>query len=207
MEISDKFALFCESLWREWLDGTLDTPEFVRTTFNLDAAPEPYISFDAGEEPLVALTTNPGATMPHQRRDAVQAGHGPLSTTIDYATAAKALRDFYKRNLAGTAQNRITALQLLSTLVARDGVLQVEACPFRSRYLPKKDALLQALDTGGLLARYVKHVEGFLRRRPVVIVTAVSSRASLEQECALSPWAKWMAITAGLSLERADFIP
>lgn len=61
-----------EALWSDWLAGTLDVPPFVRVAFDLDAAPEPYLSLGVGAEPLVALTTNPGEVMPHQRRGACE---------------------------------------------------------------------------------------------------------------------------------------
>lgn len=141
--MAEAFVPFCEMLWRGWLQGTLDLPSFVRSTFDLEAAPEPYLAFGAGAEPLLALTTNPGATMDHQRRAAVQAGESPLNATGDYASAACALGAFYESNLTGAARRRIGALRTLSSRVGLQGVLQVEVCPFHSSALAHKDVLMQ----------------------------------------------------------------
>src|SRR5678816_3859359 len=95
----DSYLSFCETLWRSWLDGTLRRSSFLERTFDLDAAPEPYLAFDAGTRPLVALTTNPGATMDFQRRRTVQKGVGPVSSSMDYATASRAFAHHYERVL------------------------------------------------------------------------------------------------------------
>lgn len=205
--MAEAFIPFCEDLWSSWLAGRLDLPPFAHTAFDLDAAPEPYISFRAGAESLVALTTNPGATMPHQRRAEVQAGGGPLNPTLDYATAARALGAFYEVQLTSAARRRVAGLRALASLAGFDGVLQVEACPFHSPSLGRKPALLQTIREGGLLGRYAEHVRAFLRRRPVVIVSAVSTQDSLGPGIRLSPWLAWKAALAGLVPERAEFVP
>ena len=205
--MSEDFIGFCESVWRDWLADALDYSSFVRARFDINAAPEPYISFGAGRRPLLALTTNPGATMWHQRRAAVQLGTGPLSASADYATAARALGTFYEHRLTGPAGRRIAALRMLSDILGTDGVLQVEACPFHSPALPGKVALLGAIGEGGLLGQYVEHVRAFVRRRPVVVVSAAASRVSLQQDMHLSPWLRWQAETAGLNLDDAAFVP
>jgi hypothetical protein len=79
---------FSEVLWRDWLEHRLSASPFIPQTFDLDAAPEPYIRFGAGNRPLVVLTTNPGYTMPHQRWEYVQRAHGPLRPSMDYASAS-----------------------------------------------------------------------------------------------------------------------
>ena len=205
--MAEAFIPFCETLWRDWLGGTLDVPPLVRTAFDLDAAPEPYIPFCAGAGPLVVLTTNPGATMDRQRRAAVQAGDGPLNATMDYATAARELGRFYEADLTGPARRRIAGLTELSSWVGYEGVLQVEACPFHSPFLRRKGALLQTIGEDGLLGRYTKHVRAFLQRRPVVALSAVSPRVSLRPETKLSPWPARLARIAGLVPERAEFVP
>jgi hypothetical protein len=206
-ESSVGFISFCESLWRAWLNATLDLPGLPGTLFDLDAAPEPYLSFGSGRKPLIALTTNPGATMAHQRLEAVRAGSGPLGAAMDYATAARALAAYYERELGGAARNRIAAMRRLASLLDADGVLQVEVSPFHSRSLPKKSALLKTIVGGGWLADYAEHLRTFLRPRPVLLLSAVSTNVLLQPSLTLSPWLQWKASIAGLRLERADFVP
>jgi hypothetical protein len=208
----EAFISFSESLWRGWLSGTLDVPQlpqFVKDTFRLDAAPEPYICFDAGPRPLVALLTNPGYVMDHQHRANVQPGGYPLSTTLDYSSAARALGSYYKERLKGAAGRRIDALLELSRLVDLQGVLQVEVCPFHSRSLSrtKKDALLRTIDEGGLLGCYTEHLTAFLQPRPVVILSAVSTSTPVGMESVTrSSWLTRVAKIAGLVLEDAKLV-
>src|SRR5690349_3636766 len=82
------YLSFCESLWRDWLKGTPEVSPFVRSRFDLDAAPEPYLQFQSQESPLVALTTNPGATMPHQMRKNIQKARGVIRCTMSYKQVA-----------------------------------------------------------------------------------------------------------------------
>jgi hypothetical protein len=102
------YIAFCEAeLWVPWRAGTLTVPP----PFDPNIVPEPYISFSAKARPLVALLTNPGPTMCHQTRAAVEAGDGPLSKKDEYAEAARKLSWFYERELAGRlAGRRISGL-------------------------------------------------------------------------------------------------
>lgn len=208
-QMPDTFIPYCESLWQAWLQGQIAVSPLSASAFDLDAAPEPYMSFRAGASPLIALTTNPGTTMDHQRRASVQIGAGPINATMSYAAAASALGAFYedKNNLKGPANRRIAALQSLAGLLGRDGVLQVETCPFHSKAFPGKAAFLTSLESDRMLAEYVDRVRSFLRDRPVVIVAAVSIQASLGPSIQLSGWLSWQAELAGLGRASARFAP
>lgn len=198
--ITEAYFAFCESeLWRPWIAQRLIVP----LSFDADAAPEPYVSFSSGTTPLVALTTNPGATMPHQTRAAVQIGDGPLSEADEFVEAARKLGRFYEQELAGRpAGRRISGLRNLSCLLGNDGVLQVEACPFHSASLPGKNAFLREAEENELLTRYHEFLARFLRNSPVVII-----QASAKPECPTSPWLKWITKLGGLDLNAAEFVP
>ena len=206
--LQETFPEFCDALWQAWLNETIDASPFVRDHFDLDAAPEPFLLFGTGAAPLVALTTNPGeATMREQHRKAVRAGASPLRPTLDYTEAARALGDFYAEQLTGPARRRIDNLRCLAQWAGYDGVLQVEACPFHSRSLPKTAALRREIEADSLLGRYAEHVRAFLRPRPVVIVAAVSSRQPLRAGMELPWWAAFQANLAGMAPARARFWP
>ena len=66
--MGDDLIELCEALWREWLARSLEVSPLVTSTFDMNATPEPYLSFNVGQQPLIALTTNPGATMAIQAR-------------------------------------------------------------------------------------------------------------------------------------------
>ncbi len=200
------FLTFCESLWADWLGGRLETSAFIRDRFDVNAAPEPYLSFNAGKRPLIALLTNPGNTMAHQKRFAVRRGNGPLSTSMRYADAAVSLGRFYQAELKRAARERIDALVHLSQLAGFDGVLCVESCPFHSKSLPGKKLLLQAYRDDPFLAEYSRLLRALLKDRPVVIVSATSTRQTQSARTKLSQWLTWQADLAGLRIDRAEFV-
>ena len=199
---------FCEELWRDWLADRLELPAFIRAEFDTGSAPEPWLPFGAGHSPLVALTTNPGASMPHQLRATILAGRSVVRPEMRYAEAAAALATFYEAELTGPARRRIAALEHLAMRAGYDGVVQVECCPFHSGRLPKKEALVRLIEAGGLLGTYVAQLRDFIATRPVIVVSAVSSRAPLSPESLrLSPWLAWQVYLMGLDLSRAELVP
>jgi len=213
--MADEFIPFCEELWRNWLSNKLDLEAIGNLPFDLNAAPEPYILFpasnDSGGNPLVALTTNPGDSIPQQHRDSVRSANGPLNESYTYALAAEKLGAFYageKAPISPTARQRIRALKALASNVRLNGVLQVEACPFHSPTLSmgRKRAILKLIAKGGFLSQYTERLQAFLQGRTVVIVSAVSSRESLKKSTSLSDWVLWKASLAGLDLNRAEFL-
>jgi hypothetical protein len=209
--MTEEFIPLCETLWQDWLADSLSVSPFVHATFDMNAAPEPYISFDAGRRPLIALTTNPGQTMPHQLRSHVQQGNDLLNPRMAYAEAARELGSFYQQELpsGSPAQSRITKLLQLSTLLGTDGVLQIEICPFHSPLLniSKKLALQREASQDGLLARYVDAVQRYIASQSVVIVSAVGTRESLASGMTVSPWLTWLSEIAELDLKHASFVP
>ena len=106
----DDYIAFCEEkLWCAWKQDTLSMP----LRFDRDAAPEPYLYFGTSSNKLVALTTNPGATMRHQRHAAVRAGTGPLREEDRYAEAALKLLLRKNPRWSGWPANRQDAKTLL----------------------------------------------------------------------------------------------
>jgi hypothetical protein len=200
--MAEEYIAFCEKLWRDWLEHKLFASSFVRKVFDVDAAQEPYLLFETGKNPLVALTTNPGATMWHQCRAAVKARTGPLREEDTYAEAARKLGDFCKTHLTGQARQRIDKLEKLSESLGYEGVMQVEAIPFHSPDLPQKNALLEPIKKAELLGSYAGQLESFLRDKPVVI-----PQTSNRPEKRSSRWLTWITTVAGLNLSRAEFVP
>ncbi len=203
--MADDYIAFCERcLWKPWkAQGHLEAPR----PFNRYAMPEPYLYFHAGKKPLVAFTTNPGATMCHQRRAAVKAGNGPVREADRYDDAAWKLGCFYWRKLAGRAAGRrIDSLLKLSYRLHCDGVLQVELFPFHSQSLPKKtkNVLLHEIrtDREGLLGRYVEHLRKFLQGRPVIVLQASNGPETAKSD----PWLTWIAELAGLDLDATKLV-
>ena len=62
------YLALCERLWNDWMHGRVQLERDLQDLFDLEHAPEPYIVFGEGSDPLYALLTNPGQPMPHQHR-------------------------------------------------------------------------------------------------------------------------------------------
>jgi hypothetical protein len=208
---TEDYLTFCnESLWQPWRAGE-ELP--VPPPFDRDAMPEPYILFKDGDKPLnnplVVLTTNPGATMCHQRRAAVKFGYGPLSKCDEYNDeGARKLGDFYKECLKGKARERIDKIQTLRRELRCDGVMQVEACPFHSPSWPKNQKIAFTQEIGRnplpvsyrVLASYVRLLRTYLKDRRVVVLQA-SNKPAERPSCR---WLKWVAETAGFDGDHAE---
>lgn len=202
------FLEYAEDLWARWLDGPMEVSPKLAGLFELDACPEPYLDFDAGDHPLVIVTTNPGAPMTHQMRAAILDGRSPVDPAMSYDQVARALADFYRANLRGAAGRRISAQLEVARAAGFDGVLQVECCPWHSADLPRKSRFLELLPSDPELVMYESKLRDFLAARPALAVSAVSSRATLHPDALeLSPWLAWQAEILGLIPERSTFVP
>lgn len=200
MSLSDEW-------WRAWLSGERWGSPEVQRRFDLEAAPEPYLSFAAGDGPLVVLTTNPGATMPHQRWTSIASGASAASSEMPYATVAEVLADYYCTHLDGPAARRITGQLQLAQAAGFEGVLQVECCPWHSPRLPDKSRFLQLIAADEYLARYTETLKQDLAQRAVLAISAVSSKDHLNpSEIQLSPWLSWQCELMSLDHEGAEFI-
>jgi hypothetical protein len=195
----------CEQMWQQWLAGEPTATEAVRRSFDLDAAPEPYLPFQPGDIPLVVLTTNPGATMPHQRREQIMENRSVLTPQMPYAEAAEVLSRFYCDHLSGQAARRIAAQRELARKSGYSGVLQVECCPWHSAALSGKTAFMKVLAGDDALMEYVSALRTFLEPQPVLVISAVSSRDSLDAaRLSLSPWLDWQLRLIALQQAKAE---
>lgn len=161
-----------------------------------------------GRRPLVTLTTNPGATLPIQRRSEIDAGRSVVDAKDSYAAAAGAFAAYYARELKGPARRRIEALRRLALLAGYEGVLQVECIPFHSPKLAGKHSLLQRIGDDPLLACYFEALRSYLPHHAVVAVSAVSTRESLGPNILKrSKWLGWQADLLGIDAADMEFLP
>jgi len=209
------YGSFCDELWRDWLADRLSPSAFVGGEFDEQSAPEPWLEFRDGPYPLVAVTTNPGGSLEHQRRDRIVNGVGPIKPTQSYQEATDGLGLYYETNLTkrSAARQRINAFVRLAGSAGYEGLVQVEACPFHSADLPDKPALVRAVEhnTNNLLRQYAAHLQGFLHSHDVVGLSAVSPRISLSvsgvfQAFSESIWLPWFAHLIGLDPGRAEHV-
>jgi hypothetical protein len=194
------YVEFCEnSLWVPWKEERLSVPE----PFDRDAIPEPYVYFRPdNNDPLIVLTTNPGATMCHQCRLAVKHGSGPVRETQTYDAAARELGQFYEKELGRRpAGVRIRKMLCLSEMMQLNGVLQVEAVPFHSPSFPQKRTFLRGCAGTEPFFSYAEALTALLHDCRVVAIQASNKP---ERNPSESDWLSWIARTAGLDTTSAQ---
>lgn len=206
------FLSYCDQLWKNWLRGEQVASSFLMSKFDLNAAPEPYISFDCGANPLIVLTTNPGTTLPFQLRDAVLSGSGPINQDMEYSEASRALGRHYRVILKDLrigldAARRIDSFLMLSKWLGTDGVLQIETCPFHSARFPGKSAALRSFRRESVMTEYLDHLREYLRDRCVLILSAGPTQGSLSSETQLNDWLTAQVQLSNLQWDRVSFTP
>jgi hypothetical protein len=205
--MNKEFENYCEELWKQWRDESIELPSYIKAEFQTDYLPEPYLSFKPGKNPLYILTTNPGQGMPEQHRDNINSRSSIVSPTMSYKEIASTMGDFYLTNLKGAAKTRIDSIIALSQKAGFDGVVQIEACPFHSGYLPKKNALLKQYSIEPLLSKYGNLVKSVLSERSVIAVSAVGTTKPITITSISSrAWLKWQADLIGFNIDKANII-
>lgn len=199
---------FCEELWGRWLADSLVYSDFVKAEFQLDYLPEPYLQFGDCKNPLYVFTTNPGAGLPVQSRASVMAGNECLRSTYSYQEISRVLGDYYSKNLKGTPKTRILGMMDFAKRAGFDGVFQVEACPFHSAQLPKKDALLDNYQVDPFLSKYAESLQVFLRNKPVLIISAVGTKGVINTHSVSNRrWLNWQSNVINLNIDECDILP
>lgn len=203
------YYAYVEQLWCEWLDGRLADCDELRDRFQLDYAPEPYINFDTGNEPLNVLLTNPGKGLAIQHRNRIRAGRSPIPADGSYASIAGELGNVYRRLLKRKAAGRrISAMLNVARRAGKDGVKQFESIPFHSAKLPGKRKLPELIRGTCALNEYVQHLKVLLENCSVIALSAVSSKVLLTPNVVLShPWLRWQAGNMGLDGARLELEP
>ena len=197
----EEYVQHCEGLYRRAIKGGIELEPRLRRLFQLDHISEPFVFFDDQESPLVFLTTNPGAGMEHQEIARLQSGESPVSGAKSYRELAGKMSKFYEERLTGAAARRVHGVRRLARAAGYSGVFQIESVPFHSRVLPGKARLPAAFGSDRLLCRYMESVSRALIGKPVLILSAASSRKSLSpQTLQESPWLLWQAAMAGMNV-------
>lgn len=210
-----EYGSFCDQMWGDWLAGRIPASVFSEGRFNLESAPEPWLEFKSGKEPLVAVTTNPGCSMEFQSRNAITSGLSPIRPIPLYRDATEGLGKYYEAIISRghAAHRRIKSLLKLAENADYDGLLQVEAFPFHSPSLPDKNKLLHALESrsNDYLFNYTEHLRAFLKTQHVVGISAVASAVSLTAIGAQgainrSIWLQWFSGLLGINPGNASHV-
>lgn len=241
--MGDDFFSFCEELWTKWASGNLSPPisspngnRRNNGRFDIDSLPEPYFWLSHGKEPLVALLTNPGRSMPHQARASVCADHEAVPKR--YESFAIALGHVYtdEEEDADVARSRLIEfadkpLDVKNAFrILYSGYTKLRGAA-RSRNNKMKELARRAgfdgvlvveccpfhsktfnkrsaikLNADDFLKEYRRHLATFLKPYPVAAVAAAPSEDSLDKEAAFKH--EWLSWLADLiGIERdASFL-
>lgn len=201
------YAELCERMWQRWLAGEIEPSTEVQRHFDVDAVPEPYLIFGDTSDPLVVVTTNPGATMEHQRRDTILHGDSPVTPRMRYSDVAREMARWYQDHLSGAAATRIRAQIDLATACGFTGVVQVECLPWHSDRLPKPRAL-QVMHSDEESSAYVRALEAQIEGAPTIALSAVHSGTDfLAPSLHLSDWLSWQMSYLNIDVDEAVRIP
>ncbi len=201
--IDQAYFHYCEEMWSNWIQSKIDYPPSLRTQFQLEYCPEPYLEFFNNSSPrLHFLTTNPGAGMPHQNLRCILEGRSKVEQKDSYSHNAKRLADFYDTTLKGNAGVRVQAMKRLS---GSQGFTQLECIPFHSKNLRNKPAVLRLCTENEALRGYIAHLTDYLADKDVMAVSAVSTRKEIAcEEGYFSDWLLWQARIMGFSFAQAE---
>ncbi len=193
--IAQAYIDFCEGLWSDWLAGRSRLPRDASNRFQLDYSPEPYLRFSDGTKPFCVLLTNPGAGMPHQHRDTIQAGNSCIGLQMSYQQVSLALGRYYREQLpAGHARRNIQAMHNIKELLHADCIVQLESLPFHSGSLPRKAEIPAVVERTSVLSQYASALKDAMKSVSVVALSAVaSSRPISSSSIADDVWLRWQA--------------
>lgn len=158
---------FCENLFSNWKDNKIDLQD--NYGFDLNALPEPYLTFGEVESQVCFLTTNPGGVMDFQKRT------NNFSTTGEsYADLSKRLGKHYEEVLNGAAKTRIENMyEIAKTIDSKSkGFIQVEISPFHSRNFPDKEKFSKDIlkKDQSFHAQYVDALSSFLSNKNCICI-------------------------------------
>ena len=96
----------------------------------------------------------------------------------------------------------------LSRLAGYEGVIQIELCPFHSRNLPEKNALLKHYNTNSQLKHYEKLLKEILSENSVITLAAVGTSAPISiASITTRHWLNWQANLIGFNSELGKVLP
>lgn len=105
--INKDYIAFCNHILSDWKENELSLQD--NYGFDLDALPEPYLTFGKGNNQMCFLTTNPGGVMNFQRR---KNHYSP--TEEPYTDLSIRLGQHYEKVLNGAAKIRIENMYEIS---------------------------------------------------------------------------------------------
>jgi hypothetical protein len=171
----------------------------------MDYSPEPYFVLKKGKNPLYLLLTNPGSGMEFQ--------HISRRDEIDYAEFEGKLAEVYtSENFKNGKGSKIAYRRLMKSMdfaeyLGFDSLVNVETFPFHSERLNKHIAL-NVIEKSPTLKSYQTALKNFLIDKPVLIVSACSSKESISiKSLSTSEWLMYQCGLAGINVDFIEITP
>ena len=156
------YVEFCDTLLSNWKENKITLED--NYGFDLNALPEPYLTFGNGDSKVCFLTTNPGQVADFQKRNSNFSTDGE-----SYANLSKRLAKRYENELqGGTAGRRIKHMYKTSNMLFsnNNGFTQFEISPFHSKdwkiHIKRKFAKNVLKEENNLHTQYIHKLTSIL---------------------------------------------
>lgn len=130
----NNYVEFCDNLFIKWNQNKLDFEN--NFNFELNAIPEPYLTFGETSEDLFFLTTNPGGVMDFQVKPSEF-----INSDEKFKDLSVRLAKHYEVILKRTPKKRIEDMYSITKMLFPKsyGFTQFEISPFHSTNFPNKE--------------------------------------------------------------------
>ena len=194
---------YCEELYKDWLAQKLKVSKEVESTFVMNALPEPYLTYETGEDTLYFLATNPGQVNDFQKHENIVSDKSFIKTNNSYYQCASTLGEFYNSlQFSKKSKSRIEKQQELKKLLNKTGLTTLECIPFHSDNLPNKERVINISEP--TLNKYYSELNAFVQDKSILYISACSTRNSISPETIKnSTWLIWVSKLIGIDHSKA----
>ena len=196
----------CEEIYHEWRRYPGHFSDFD-SDFNLFSLPEPYFPLQDGGDELIVLNNNPGGVLKFQLHSNILATVGEHESYRDVSRRLQVEYTGQQREISGAAHARNERIKEIADTMGHKGIENVETFYLHSGSFDKK-RFLKIYRAHPMVVAYVDSLRAYLADRPVVIVAAVASGASLTKEAVkTSEWLCYQAAISGFDIDKATREP
>lgn len=152
---------FCDTLLSNWKENKITLED--NYGFDLNAMPEPYLTFGNGDSKVCFITTNPGQVLDFQKRNSNFSTNGE-----SYTNLSKRLAKLYAN------QVRIKKMHEASNKLypSSNGFIQFEISPFHSANFPNKNKFAKDIlnAENNLHTEYIDKLTSFLSNKNCISI-------------------------------------
>lgn len=200
-----EYFKFCEVLFEEWRKHQFKEDKILHNLFEMNFSPEPFFEIRNGDNPLYLLLTNPGSGMEFQHID-----NRNESSYLDFSKRLAGIytsNEFKNGKGSRNAYRRINKSLELSNYLGFNSLVNIETIPFHSEILSKNKAL-EAIGKSYTLYSYQNVLKNHLVDKPVLIVSACSSKQSISKNTlSSSKWLNYQCDLANINIEKLEMEP